>query len=363
MRTPRAQGGFILVLVLAMLVILSILAGTIASVAQRLRDQEEARKRLEDAQLEFENTRATALYLLLTQRMTIGGLTVDNQVVQTEDERLMQAPGEPAISNTPVGNEIALDGRAYAGLGGVAFSLQDDRGLLGVNWVLPELLDRWIGQWRQPGDETPAVTLRNLLLDYQDPDDLYRLNSAERDGYVQAGLRPPSNQTLATPLELRAVKGWQALLAGQGDGALLAQVTLVRSPVINVNTAPAAVLRAVPGVDADAAQRIVDARRITPFLSDATFYRFIGREDADANHVTIYPANSGVMRLWVPGAGVVRSIHWTLTPWDDGGRPWREDYELTLPQDDSTNPPTLARPAAALFARTLPADARAAGPP
>ena len=363
MRTARAQAGFILVLVLAMLVILSLLAATIASVAQRLRDQEEARKRLEDAQLALEDTRATALYLLLTQRMTIGGLTVDDQVVLTEDERAMQGQGESVLSNTPVGNEIALDGRAYAGIGVAAFSLQDDRGLLGLNWVLPIMRERWIEQWRDAGSEIAAVTLHNLLLDYQDEDDLYRLNSAERDGYQQAGLRPPSNETLVTPLELRAIKGWRELLGKAGDGALLGQVTLTRSPVININTAPVPVLRAIPGVDADAAQRLVDARRIAPFVSDAAFYRFIGQADADWNHVTIYPAASGVMRLWVPGAGVVRSIHWALTPWDDGGRPWREDYELTLPQDDTSNPPTLARPAAALFARAPPEDARATRPP
>ena len=41
----RATGGFVLVLVLAMLVVLSLLAGGIAATTERLRDQSEARQR------------------------------------------------------------------------------------------------------------------------------------------------------------------------------------------------------------------------------------------------------------------------------------------------------------------------------
>lgn len=356
-----SQAGFILVMVLAMLVILSMLAGTVAAVTQRLRDQEASRKRVEDAQTELESTRATLLYLLMTQRMTVGGLTVDDRMVLTEDERLMQSQGERPVTITAVGNEISLDNRVYAGLGGTAFSLQDDRGLLGVNWTPFPLLERWVTQRRGGVEGTPAITLANLLHDYQDEDDLYRLNSAERDQYEKEQRRPPSNQALATPLELRAIKGWDDLLQSTSDTEVLAMVTVSRSPTINVNTATREVLQVLPGMDEANADRVVAARALVPFPNQASFYNFIGQPVAEENHVTIYPTNSGAMRLWVPGAGAVRSIHWEMTPWDDGGRPWREDYELNLSQDDSTNPPTLARPASALFAGTLPQDPRAAG--
>lgn len=348
------QSGFILVLVLSMLVILSILAGTIAAVAQRLRDQEETRKRIEDSQVDFESTRATMLYLLLTQRMTAAGVTVDDRVVLTEDEQQMRQRDEEVVSLMPVGNEIALDNRAYAGLGGVAFSLQDDRGLVSVNWVGPVVIERWLATFQRHDQPVPAATLQNLLLDYQDDDDLHRLNSAERRQYAQENRRPPSNLPLATPLELRAVKGWGELLTVLDDAELLGQVGVGRSPTINVNTAPEAVLQALPGIDASIARRIVDARALSPFMTPSAFFAFAGLPVTDENHVTIYPSDSGVMRLWLPGTGIVRSIHWSLTPWDDGGRPWREDYELNLPQDDSTNPPSLARPASTLFARALP---------
>ncbi len=79
-RAPRHAQGFILVLVLAMLVVLSLLAGSIAGVTARLRDQAQFRQiRLRDS-IDIAATRATILYLLTTQRMTVGGVTVDRNV-------------------------------------------------------------------------------------------------------------------------------------------------------------------------------------------------------------------------------------------------------------------------------------------
>ncbi len=356
MRTLGRQSGFVLVLVLAMLVILSILAGTVASITQRLLEQEGQRKRLEDAELDIASTKATVLYLLLTQRMTFGGLTVDDSVVMTEDERAMQDDMERQILLTPVGNEISLDSRAYAGFGATAFSLQDDRGLLGVNWTPPAFMAQW---WSALGfNALPSPTLSNLLLDFQDEDDLYRLNSAEREQYESEGRRPPSNRPLASPLELRVVKGWDEALVSLDDSELMRTLTNTRTPTINLNTAPARVLRVLPGVDADIAERIVARRAIAPFVDLAAVYAFIGAVPPDEDHLSLYPSESGTLRLWAPQGGTVQTIHWTLTPWDDGGRPWRENYGLTLPQDNYSSPPALARPAAAVFAKPVPATRR-----
>lgn len=356
MRTPGRQSGFVLVLVLAMLVILSILAGTVASITQRLLEQEGQRKRLEDAELDIASTKATVLYLLLTQRMTLGGLTVDDSVVMTEADRASQEENQRQVVLTPVGNEISLDSRAYAGLGATAFSLQDDRGLLGVNWAPPAFMAEW---WSGLDfDAVPSPTLANLLLDFQDEDDLYRLNSAEREQYESERRRPPSNRPLATPLELRVVKGWDQALASLGDSELMRTLTNARSPIINLNTAPARVLRVLPGVDADIADRIVARRSLTPFVNLESAYAFIGMAPTDENHLSLYPSDSGTLRLWTPQGGTVQTIHWTLTPWDDGGRPWRENYGITLPQDNLSRPPALARPAAAVFAKPVPSTRR-----
>ena len=75
----RDASGFVLVLVLAMLVVLSLLAGGIAATTARLRDHAEDRQRDLQDQVDMASTKATLYYLLSTQPMTIGGLTVDNR--------------------------------------------------------------------------------------------------------------------------------------------------------------------------------------------------------------------------------------------------------------------------------------------
>lgn len=351
--STRAR-GFVLVLVLAMLVALSVLAGTVALVVQRLRDDEFARQRAWQAELDMADTRASMLYLLLSQRMTFGGLTVDDQLVLTADERAeAQDSGETPISFQPVGNEIRLDATPYRGLGTVEFALQDDRGLLSVNWAAPSLLDRLVESLG--GSSRPLSQLRNLLLDYQDPDDLYRLGSAERAQYLEAGLAPPSNRALATPLELRAVLGWRELVARMDDAWVLETFTTVRSTLINLNTAPERVLATLPGVDAAAARRLVDGRRLRPYTDLHQPAELAPGLPVDGDLLALYPAASGTLRMWSREGGQARVLHWTLTPLNEGGAPWREDYEYAISQD-RIDPGNVARATeAAVLAEPVPA--------
>lgn len=347
----RRQDGFILIMVLAMLVVLSLLATSIAAIAQRLRDEALDRQRQFRDQLDMSSTRAGLLYLLTTQRMTFAGLTVDNRIVLSADEQVSQEQGEDTLSLMPVGNEIALDSTTYRGNGRAVFALQDDRGLLGVNWTSPLLIDRLF--------ENAGVALKqrgalgNQLLDYQDPDDLYRINGAERDDYRKAEKPLPSNRTLATPLELRRVMGWEQALSGFDDAELMATFTVARSAAINVNTAPAPVLHSLLGVDAAAAQRVVAARRLAPLLDLAAFAQIVGNIPPESDLLSLYPANSGILRLWSADGSVVRVIHWTLTPLDDGGKPWREDYEFTLAHAQSADAGVARSTHAAIFAEPV----------
>lgn len=346
--SPQAEHGFVLVLVLAVLVILSILGATVGAITQRLRDEQLERQRQLRAEIDMASTRATVLYLLTSQRMTFAGLTVDQTVVRGEDGRLAQQSGEDTVSLMPVGNELAMDGAVYHGLAGTRFAVQDDRGLLAVNWVAPALLERYLATDRQP--VLPIATMINLLQDYQDPDDLYRLNSAERRDYAQEKRPPPSNRTLLTPLELRRVKGWDEALAATSDLELTDTLTAVRSALININTAPARVLRALPGVDQSMAERVLAIRSRTPFIGLPAFYQLLGAIPADEDLLSLYPTGSGTLKLWSPEGGTVQVLHWTLTPRDDGGRPWREDYEFTLPSDETTARASARPVAAKVFA-------------
>lgn len=353
LRARSNSRGFVLVLVLAMLVILSILAASIAVTTQRMRDEQLQRQEELQAALDMASTRATLLYLLTSQRMTMGGLTVDDSIVLSEDQKLERMRGEMPLAILPVGNEIGLDGTTYKGIGDALFSLRDDRGLLAVNWASDIELERFVQN--VGATDVPFVTLRNRLLDYQDADDLYRLNSIERDGYLKLGMSPPSNLPLVTPLELRRVYGWKEGLQSLDDTELLDAFTVRRTTLVNVNTASASVLQSLPGLDAPLAKRVIQAREVQPFTSVTSFQQLVGAPiSADDEDVSLYPADSGTLRLWTPGVGSVQVLHWTLTPLDDGGKPWRDDYEFTVSQVTAPDGRAARSPEAALFAREVP---------
>ncbi len=324
---PGNASGFVLVLVLAMLVILSLLAGSIAGVTERLREQAQFRQvRLRDS-IDIASTRATVFYLLNTQRMTTGGLTLDQNVSFGESGIRQIESDEDLMSSLPVGNEIALDGRPYRGLNAIRFSLQDEQGLFGVNWSPPRALQRLLAQTAAP-TSIPSATLINRLMDYQDPDDLYRLNSMEADGYLSAGMQPPSNRKLATPMELMRVVGWAEALGFLGSAELSDTVSLEDTSMINVNTAPARVLLTVDGVTAELVERILARRKVEPFMTGRAFFEFLGVQSSAEEGVAVYPAPSGTLKLWSANGGQVSLVHWTLTPLEEGQPPWREDYEL-----------------------------------
>ena len=317
MSGARREGGFVLVLVLAMLVVLGLLAGSIAAVTSRLLEQAQQRERAMQDQLDMASTRATVLYLLASQRITVGGLTVDNLVSFGEGgTRPMQSTvdldGDGLL--LPVGSEIALDGRAYRGIGNAHFALQDDNGLFGVNWSAPPRLERLLAQGGQPRP-VPAEALFNRIMDYQDRDNLYRLNS----------------------MELLRVAGWERALSFLNPIEISDTLTVEAVSVMNVNTAPARVLRTLSGVDEEKATRAIAYRKLQPFMTDTAFFQFLGLPGTLEMPVAVYPARSGTLKLWPSQGGQVRLVHWRTTPSEDRGRPWREDYELIQSRASSRN--------------------------
>ena len=199
-----------------------------------------------------------------------------------------------------------------------------------------------------------APVLEARRLDYQDADDLHRLDGAEAPDYREAGLPPPSNRTLVTPLELRRIPGWCEALADRSDADLMRLFTTGWVVTFNVNTAPADALRIVPGVDAGTSARIVALRAKAPFVLEWQFIRDFQLPIDPFQPVTLLGAGSGTLSLWHNAGGPVDLLHWTLTPADAGGRPWRLDYEITLPSDEIADP-NLVRPAPSPLLSTAPA--------
>ena len=344
---PRQQGGFVLVLVLALLVVLTLLAGAVAVAGRQAVEEAQQEVDAFEGELDMASTRETLLYMMSVQFRTLGGVTVDNSKAEaiTRIRNDLDAEGEGVM---PVGNEIRLDSTPYAGLGHARFALQDDRGLLSPNWAGDLLKHRFYARMGVPSEQWAGLEAKRL--DYQDADDLHRLGGAEKDDYAKAGLPPPSNRPLATPLELRRVMGWRELLAPLTDEELLGLVTMGRSPDINVNSAPAEVLSLLPMLDEADAQRLVDLRRQAPFTSTWQVEQLVPVDpNASEALLALFPNQSGTLTLWDARLGTRRLVHWTLTPYQEGSPPWRIDYEVTLPRGNQSDQPVAAAPATPLF--------------
>jgi len=345
---PGHDHGFVLVIVLTLLVVLVLLAAAVATSAERTIRAAQADGDRFQAELDMDSTRETVLFMLSTQRKTLAGLTV--RLEDAAAALTMIDDDVEGFAVLPIGNEIRLDGTLYQGLGVARFALQDDRGLLSLNWAPPLRRIAFYESLGVPQNRWGALEAKRL--DYQDADDLHRLNGAEKEHYLRAGLSPPSNRTLATPLELRRIMDFGPLLAGMDDARLLSMLTIARNSSINLNTAPVDVLMLLPGLSRENAERMVQIRRAGAFVSTRQTQQTFGIAATFEDDLTLFAAESGNLILWSQHSGTRRLVHWTLTHSQIGTAPapWRIDYEVTLPRGNEADQTAVGTPETPLFA-------------
>lgn len=344
---PPAAGerGFVLIIVLAVLVVLALLAAATATSAERAIQAAQDDANRFESELTMIGTRETLLFLLATQRQTVAGLTVNESDAAAAPSMSLDDPD--GFTAMPVGNEIRLDSTPYQGLGTTQFALQDDRGLLSLNWTPPMLRFALYEKLGAPNTEWDGLDAKRL--DYQDPDDLRRLNGAEAAEYRKADMPPPTNRALVTPLEFRRILGWDSLLAGMDDAELLSMLTMTRGADLNINTAPPQVLALLPGLDEKNAQRMVALRSNVPFLSPLQAQQTFGISPALEDAIALFAKPAGNLILWDRNSGARHLLHWTLTPFAVGGPPWRIDYEVILPRGNESDPAVASTPSTPLF--------------
>lgn len=350
----RGADGFVLVIVLAVLVVLALLATATATSAGRAIQAAQADADRFQSELSMTSTRETLLFMLATQRQTVAGMTVNESDASATTTITLDDPD--GFTALPVGNEVRLDGTGYQGLGSTRFALQDDRGLISLNWAPAVIRHAFYQSLGIAGDQWDGMDAKRL--DYQDPDDLHRLNGGEKDHYRRAEIPPPTNRTLATPLEFRRILGWNAMLAKLDDAQLLSMLTMTRGADLNINTAPVQVLELLPGMQPHNAARMVELRRVTPFLSTYQAQLDFAISDALEDGLALFAKPSGNLILWDHHSGARRLLHWTLTPYEVGGPPWRIDYEVTLPRGNESDQAVVGSPSTPLFAPQNPAGDR-----
>lgn len=326
-RSPRAtQGGFVLATTVWLLAAIVIGAAFFAERVQRSRDLARQHRQMAQSLLLTESTRSEVLFRLATTDVSIYGLG---------------APGEA----------IALDDRPYRGTGEDSVRLQDERGLLNVNFPQPAMLSQLLGQFGVPPDQRDP--LLDALLDYIDPDDFRRLNGAEAKQYEEQGLPRPPNDWLTTPYELRNIIGWRDQPGLWKTPRFLQVVSAARLGVFNPNTAPAEVLASLPGSNLDIAARLIERRAAAPLTSWQPIADLTGFVPLDQESIAWTPADHVRITQKARGLPWMLQFSVSLTP-TSAVAPWRIDYyvrsaidvPLENEKDIASLPQRIARPAA-----------------
>lgn len=239
-KTSHASGadGYILPLVAVVVALLSLVLLTLARVqsdfspALRLQAADAARARA------AQSLAARVGFLLLTEPLGPRSLRIGAGAESGGGQAGMRSAAGVRL------RELRLDGRSYATGEGAIVSVQDEAGLFNLNsgdeQMLAALL-RQTGVGARSSDRLAAT-----LADYVDGDDLRRANGAEAAEYRRAGLRTPLNRNMVNRWNARAALGWSEELQ---DADALWRLTTVAdgASALNINTAPAPVLRAALG--------------------------------------------------------------------------------------------------------------------
>ena len=175
---PRRHSGFVLVATLWTLAAMAVLAAYIDGVASADIERAAAAKAALEQELTRRSTEATLAYLLATGRMNHRGLMLE------PEQTFSDAEGNRGPDRS-VG-VIAVTGETYAGLGDARFSIQDENGLVSVNFPRSANFAAALSYVGVPSADIDRIVPR--VEDYVDMDDDLSLSGAERFDY---GRRPP----------------------------------------------------------------------------------------------------------------------------------------------------------------------------
>ena len=344
--------GFVLVATLWTLLVMTLVVGFIGEwIARSLETSQQGRIN-RDYLIAEQSSRANLLYLMSTRRMSVAGITTWGVL----DTREIDDGG---LSTAPVGGEFRLDGTIYELEDGTQFSLQDQRGLINLNFGSHQMLQQFL-LYKGVSFQQRQQLLASLS-DYIDEDDLFRINGAERNTYADISLPGPANHVLNSPLEIRQVYGWQRESIPLSDATIARFFSTVRDAQLNINAAPLPVLLSLPGMTVETARRIQDMRTQTPFLSYIDVATRSGAFSADQlSGYVVFPSNYLSLRIWHPDiTGSERYFGVKLTPFKPDSRPWTifESRGIQLNQgsdefEQSAEPAEIPAPALHLFSNS-----------
>lgn len=317
--------GFVLATVLVALAVIAVGATFLALWVKNLRDNAFLIKEQTLGELDQQATKATLLYLLATRGMTYGGLRADNF------SGISNAPEDMgAFDLSPVGNEIKLDDTPYEGIGNALFSIQDEGGLMNINYFSSRDMRRFLSALGV--ERVKSVSMSDQLLDYIDADSSTRIHGAESGLYRQLGQFGPANRLLASPMEVNHIPEWQGVKEIWHQRKWQRYTTILARGVPNVNTAPAEVLQTIDGIGIKESERIMQARNLQVITLADQVEQIIGAPiSIPLDNVTRFTSKYLRVSIWLKNRGVINQIHLELTPKSPTNhKPWLIAYENKL---------------------------------
>ena len=342
--------GFVLIATLWTLAAMAVLAAYIDGVASADIERAVATKAALERELARRTTEATLGYLLSTGRMNHLGLMLEPEQSFSDVEGNRGPDRSVGV--------IGVLGQTYAGVGGMRFSIQDENGLVSVNFPRSPQFAAALSFVGVASADIDRIVPR--VEDYIDIDDDLSLSGAERFDYdkavspAQAGAASPqghsrntftrlgfvatsnlrfpnpSNWSMITPFELRRVIGIDDLIAPEQWRRLLPMLTMRQTTGYNFNAMRPDVLAAVLGLDEGAAKGILAERAERSVASLNRIAMLTGIHlDIDPMGLQVLPSRFLRISIWHNADGLRSLVGMALTPFGDA--PWRIDYRYTEP--------------------------------
>jgi type II secretory pathway component PulK len=283
----------VLVLVLLALAMLALIGGRFALRIDALREQTNTLSAYAQGRLEAGNAASAALYLMSTQQIGAAGFGAFLQP------------------------SLRADDRPYLMDGGAELRVQDQRGLYPLNAVQRESFAALLRLSGAEANATDGYT--DVLLDYQDTDNLKRLNGAESDAYGLLGLPPPRNDWMLSVRELSRMPRWRD--QPRMVAAIEPLVSTNRVALFNPNTAPRRLLLAMLHQARPEQIELFEAMRLAaPFASAGLAAQATGLSFNADEHM-FHVSDQHRLTVWAPGMPQALQYNIRLMP---GGAiaPW-----------------------------------------
>lgn len=260
------QGSAILLTLFLSAVIMTVGLGFSWLVREHVRTAE-ALKIKTEAMVQARSAYEMLIYAMLSGKMT--------------NDTIRFSPEGGALAGVA---HLPLNGTEMAILGDVVVSVQDTNGLVSFSGGQVGILNRLM----------PMVTLGTSpeyflekYMDWMDPDNLVRINGAERVDYQLESLPfKPRNYPLQYKEELQFIKGMTPEIYNQ----VAPYLTLLPASGFNPNTASAPILKAYLDIDERTAEILQKRVKQFPVISDQELFALSGRKIATTEGVYFFPS-------------------------------------------------------------------------